>query len=55
VIVEADHLVELAGGGMITGQVAWQADAVPRVEVHGVGDARGSEGTGREVNENNPG
>ncbi len=33
--IQPDHLVELAGGDMVAGQVFWKANAVSLVEIHG--------------------
>jgi hypothetical protein len=46
--IHADHLVELAGGGMVACEVLGEADAIPLMEVHGwIGDG-GHTGKGRE-------
>jgi hypothetical protein len=34
--IQADHLIQLARGGMLSSQRFWQVDAVPLVEVHGL-------------------
>jgi hypothetical protein len=38
--IESDHLVKVAGGGMIARDVLGKKDAVPLMEVHSLGGLR---------------
>jgi hypothetical protein len=44
--IQANHLVELAAGGMIASQIFRQTNAIPLMEVHGSvgGEGRGEGG-----------
>jgi hypothetical protein len=35
-VIHTDHLIEISCGGVIPGEVLGKADAIPRMEIHGL-------------------